>query len=297
MLLRMPCYRPLTAYRTQDGGVAFDQDGSHAVNELQLPCGRCIGCKVERARMWAIRCVHEAQLHQHNSFVTLTYDDKHLPPDESVDVRDWQTFAKRLRKRIGPFRFFHVGEYGEQNLRPHYHALIFGNDFTDDRTKHSKNDRGEWIYTSELLQETWGLGFTTVGELTYESAAYCARYSLKKINGAQAKEHYTRMDHDTGEIWNVRPEYVTMSRDRGIGADWFTKYSDEVYPADECIHQAKRFRPPRFYDNKLDQEVLETIKHDRRQRVKARRAELTPDRLQTKERLLELQAAEWKRRV
>lgn len=281
----MPCYRPLTAYRDTDGRVTFDQRGSSSINELQLPCGRCIGCRITRSQHWALRCVHEAQLHDRNSFITLTYSDEHLPPDGGLRVDDWQTFAKRVRHHLGPFRFFHCGEYGEENLRPHYHALIFGLDFAQDREPYKRNQRGELLYTSEALTWLWGLGHAIIGDLTFESAAYCARYTLKKITGAQAAEHYERFDAETGEVWTVRPEYATMSRKPGIGHHWLEQYGEEVYPDDEVVHQARRFRPPRYYDDQLEEQFLESIKTRRRERVQHRRdqGELTPERLAVKE--------------
>lgn len=303
----MPCYRPLTAFRGEDGGVSFGhhEAGARAVNQIQLPCGQCIGCRIERSRAWAIRCVHESQLHDRNCFITLTYNDENLPEDKGLHVEHWQLFAKRLRnylkerdgKKYKGFRFFHCGEYGEENQRPHYHALLFGEDFHEDKVKWSKNKRGEHIYVSKLLEERWGKGFCTIGELTYESAAYCARYIMKKITGPMAQQAYTRTDPNTGETWRVKPEYVTMSRRPGIASTWWDKYKGEIFPADEVRHEAKKFRPPRYYDNKLDPTDLETVKDKRRQRIKQRQHELTPERLSTKEKHLQHQISEWKRRV
>jgi hypothetical protein len=133
----MPCYFPITAWRSKDGKneagkwpVVFKPTAGYLDKELKLPCGRCIGCRLERSRQWAVRCVHEASLHEKNCFITLTYSPENLPKDGSLDVSHFQKFMKRFRKRFGPgIRFFHCGEYGESLSRPHYHACIFGFDF------------------------------------------------------------------------------------------------------------------------------------------------------------------------
>ena len=155
--------------------------------------------------------MHEASLHERNCFITLTYRPEDLPADGSVDVRHWQLFAKRLRKRLGPFRFLHVGEYGETNYRPHYHACIFGQDFSADRVL-TKEVGDSKHYTSPTLESVWGHGYTHIGLLTMTSAAYVSRYCVKKLTGPQGKESRRRIDTDTGEEYFVRPEYLTMSR-------------------------------------------------------------------------------------
>src|SRR3954449_8205389 len=119
----MPCYCPQSAYRTSSGGVTFCRSGSLSGEKFSLPCGQCIGCRLERSRQWAMRCVHENKMHPRSSFVTLTYDDKNIPPAGSLSKRDFQLFMKRLRKsQSNPLRFFACGEYGETTHRPHYHV-------------------------------------------------------------------------------------------------------------------------------------------------------------------------------
>lgn len=217
--------------------------------------------------------MHEAQMHEHNSFVTLTYDEEHLPKNESLDVEEWKRFAKRLRHAIGPFRFFHCGEYGDTNQRPHYHAAFFGIDFHEDRML-LRRKRGANLYTSPLLQRAWGAGFVTIGQLTHQSAAYIARYVMKKITGTLAmKVHYG----------DRKPEYVTMSRRPGIGSAWFEKYHQEVYPADEVVHNGRKFKPPRYYDEKLDENQLMRVKTKRADQAANFQHERTPERLKVKE--------------
>lgn len=255
---------------------------------LELPCGQCDGCRMERSKQWAMRCVHEAQLHKRNCFVTLTYAPEALPRDGSVNIEHWQKFAKRLRRAIEPerFRFFMCGEYGEKTLRPHYHAILFGLDFSEDRFVRSKNFRGDRLYESPFLTERWGLGMATIGEVNFASAAYCARYVMKKVTGPEAEKHYTRTNPDTGERFKVRPEFVSMSRRPGLGAGWFAKFgASDVVPRDEVVIDGRRFRPPRFYDEKLEPEVLESVKRKRRDAVAKRSEDLTPERLSVREKV------------
>lgn len=233
-------------------------------------------------------------MHDKNSFVTLTYNPEHLPFDGGLHIEHWQKFAKRLRKRIGSFRYFVCGEYGDENLRPHWHACIFGVDFSGDRSFHSER-LGHKLYRSPLLDEVWGCGFCSVGSLTFESAAYVARYICKKITGPAAASHYERVDTDTGEVFNVRPEFVCMSKRPGLGAKWFERYRSDVYPSDEVVIEGRRFRPPRFYDDKLDPEELKFFQARRQEAVGARLEDLCPDRLEVREIVLKRKLEQCKR--
>lgn len=234
--------------------------------------------------MWALRCVHEAQMHERNCFVTLTYSEKCLPEDHSLDLRDWQLFRKRLREAVGPFRFFQAGEYGSKTYRPHYHAILFGLDFHEDRVLlQVKNGRKLW--TSPLLEAKWGKGHVSLGEVTPESCAYVTKYCVKKQRSLHSR--LERVDSETGEVWSVRPEFVSMSRRPGLGASWFAQFGGDVFPTDECVSNGRRYRPPRYYDGKLSAEALEAIKAKRRDRAKARAADGTPERLAVRERVAE----------
>lgn len=193
-------------------------------------------------------------MHEVNSFVTLTYEK--APLCGSLCIRHFQLFMKQLRKQLGlkKVRFFHAGEYGEENGRPHYHVAFFGLDF-DDKVLLSERD-GIRLYTSPALGKVWGRGFVVVGQLTYESAAYVARYCLKKVNGPCSEKHYG----------GRRPEYTTMSRNPGIGRTWFDEFHKDVYPSDEVLVNGKSYKPPRFYDkllDKMDPEKLESVKMQR----------------------------------
>jgi hypothetical protein len=261
----MPCYNPLLAYRNQ-GKVVFKSPFPFA-RGFNLPCGQCVGCRLSYSRQWAVRCVHEAQMHDNNSFITLTYSPEELMKREnpwSLDVRDFQLFMKRLRKRYGKkVRFFHCGEYGDKNARPHYHALLFGHDFEDKKLWQVRDDVR--LFISDELNELWPYGFSTIGDVSFQSAAYCARYVMKKITGDKADDHYTWIDPTTGEVRPRSPEYCTMSRNKGLGHDWLMKYKSDVYPNDYVVVNGHEIKPPRYYDSLLSEEELVKIKDKRAQ--------------------------------
>lgn len=251
----MPCYHPLTAYRGRvckpvhyGGQISFDHrnKGHPGVEEIQVPCGQCIGCRLERSRQWAIRCVHEASLHEKNCFITLTYDEQHLPENGSLNLDDIQKFMKKLRSRIAPerLRFFQCGEYGTDFHRPHHHCIIFGYDFPD-KELFFKSSSGCRVYRSPLLEDLWEYGFSSIGDVTFESAAYVARYCLKKVTGDpdSVKEYYG----------DRKPEFVTMSRRPGIAAGWLKKFEGDIYPKDYItLNDGMKVKPAKYYDRLFD---------------------------------------------
>lgn len=247
----MACYCPLTAWKPDEGGSLFWRERRNS-REIQIACGQCIGCRLERSRQWAVRCVHESQMHEFSSFITLTYDDEHLPVDHSLHYSDFQKFMRRLRKHFYSerqrIRFFCAGEYGEETKRPHFHALLFGVFFSD-RALFRTLDSGARLYTSDLLSKLWPFGFCSIGDVTFESAAYVARYVVKKVTGDAAHEHYKMLDLETGEFLWREPEFCHMSLKPGIGATWFEKYSKEVTEGDYVVIRGRKMRPPKFYDN------------------------------------------------
>lgn len=260
----MPCYFPLHAYKGKSNEadkikITFRRSDSWRGVKLDLPCGQCVGCRLERSRQWAVRCMHEASLHDDNSFITLTYDDEHLPADRSLHLEDFQLFMKRLRRSLHGkrVRFYHCGEYGEDLGRPHYHALLFGHDFADKKFFSSRG--GNNVFVSATLSRLWPFGYSVIGAVTFDSAAYVARYVMKKVTGEKADDHYN----------GRRPEYVTMSRRPGIGRGWYDKYRFDVYPLDRVVVNGKETRPPRFYDRLLekdDRSCLEQIKIKREEK-------------------------------
>lgn len=247
----MACYRPIRAYQCSDGSVVFQERQRHdTVRSLDLACGQCIGCRVERSRQWAVRILHEASLHDESAFVTLTYAPEFLPERGQLVHRDWQLFMKKLLRRIGkPVRFFMCGEYGEEHGRPHYHACLFGLWF-DDAVFYSKS-KDHTLFTSKLLTDVWGKGLATFGRVSFESAQYVAGYVTKKVTGEKAEEHYRRVDLDTGEVYQLKPEYCQMSRRSGVGVDWLRLYWPEVAAAGEVVINGQKAVAPRFYIRRL----------------------------------------------
>lgn len=268
----MPCTSPLKGYQSRERNpsgkrsIVFSYRDGYSDLPITVPCGQCIGCRIDRSRMWAVRCVHEASLHERNCFVTLTYDDSHLPSDMSVSVRPLQKFMKRLRKRFGSgIRFFACGEYGENTFRPHYHLILFNFDFPDKVFfKMSGKNR---LYTSDSLSSIWPQGHCLIGDVTFESAAYVARYIVKKVTGDLADSHYRWIASD-GVVYDRKPEFITMSRRPGIAADWVRQYGSDVYPSDFVVVNGQKVKVPRFYDSKLDIEDLHSLKASRKLRAK-----------------------------
>lgn len=177
------------------------------------------------------------------------------------------------------------GEYGDETSRPHYHALIFGYDFPD-KIKF-KGEGNKSLYISEELQRLWSNGLSSIGEITFQSAAYVSRYCTKKINGKNAEEHYKSLDLSTGEIHNIIPEYSTMSRRPGIGKKWYEKYKEEIFPFDEIIVNGHPVQPPKYYDNQLPDNELRDIKLLRKHEAAKFRKENTYQRLMDREKVCE----------
>lgn len=299
----MPCYSPLEAWRsskqdpeTGSRPLVFSVSQGDPELPVTVPCGRCIGCRLEYSRQWAVRIMNEAQLHDENCFVTLTYSEDCLPYPPSLKVREFQLFAKRLRKEIGPFRYFHCGEYGDDNNRPHYYACIFGYSFPDRVLFSRKN--GNNLFTSDTLDRCWSRGFASVGDLSFESAAYVARYVTKKVTGDQAAEAYEYVDSETGETFDLKPPYCSMSRRPGIGREWFDLYRSDVYPSDFLVMRGVKQKPPKAYDRFLreeDERASASVKRERIKRGKDHRADQTSSRLKTREKVKMAQIQNLKR--
>jgi len=284
----LPCYHPIAAYQTVDGQVVFSERRYFDISRtLSLPCGQCVGCRLERSRQWAMRCLHEAKLHENNCFITLTYNDDHLPNDRSLHYRDFQLFMKKLRKKFGSkIRFYMCGEYGEKFDRPHFHACIFGFDFSD-RKYWKQTGSGSKLYRSEELEKLWKYGFSSIGDVNFESAAYVARYIMKKVTGqGKHDQHYKFTDLETGEVLEKSPEFNKMSLKPGIGYEWFKKYKSDVYPHDYVIINGRKVRPPKYYDLKYSKESpfeWEEVQQNRIDLGKANFEDNTDSRLLVKE--------------
>lgn len=219
---------------------------------LTVRCGQCIGCRLERARVWAVRCTHEASLYENNIFATITYSDDNIPFGNSLDREDLTKFFKRMRKRT-KIRLFYCGEYGDETIRPHYHALIFNCAPPDPELMAVRE--GKKVFRSDTLDKLWGLGHINYYDtIEFASAAYVAGYVTKKITGPDAERHYTWTDPETGEIYERQPEFSGQSLKPGIGERWIKKYLRDVYAKDEIIVNGQPTRPPRYYDQILERE-------------------------------------------
>lgn len=285
----MPCYKPLEGYAKIGGGITFNKKASNG-SPMKVPCGQCIGCRLDYSRDWAVRCMHEAKMHTENCFITLTYSPEHLPANGTLVKEHFQKFIRSLRKRTGKkIRYFHCGEYGEKTSRPHYHAILFGFDFPDKKLFciRGKNK----VYLSKLLNDTWGYGLTEIGSATWESAAYVARYMLKKHKGASADEHYSRIDKSSGEVIRIQEEYTTMSTSPGIGFSWYLRFSSDIWNSGKIVimkPNGKTFecRVPRYYEKclqKYNPDALQEFKNKKLEFAKSRRHESTAERLEARE--------------
>lgn len=309
----MSCYKPLKGWLsktlTDKGkrGIVFNPKNGYLDKRVEVPCGQCIGCRLEKSRQWAVRCMHESQLHDANCFLTLTYDDKHLPEYLSIEKKEVQNFIKRLRKKYPAkdIRYLYCGEYGEKNDRPHYHICLFGIDFRHDRKFHSITSLEHKLYTSETLDNLWSkcaegedrpskIGHAIIGDLTFQSSAYVARYITKKVNGDLKAEKYGEIcDPSTGEILLARtPEFAEASRKPALGKRWFEKHYKEVYPNDFVVINKTPQKPPKYYDTlleRIDPDLYTSVKYKRQhemQKAQAKRPEeYEPDRLATKEQI------------
>lgn len=358
----LPCYYPIMAAQPYPGarpllfGKGQEQIwlSTHG-KRFHVPCLQCSGCRRRSSLEWASRCMHEAQMHRYNTYITLTYNDAHLPPNASLVHQDWVRFLKRVRNHItrgaeniylsdstqlkaylglsqrnwnrlnsgttaepqivpanttpgrsrkdtqtnplgmreshsgtttDNIRFYMAGEYGEKYGRPHYHALLFGMDFSD-KLLHGRTKSGQRIYTSATLQELWPYGYSSLGNVTFASAAYISRYVMKKRTGDGNKTDYEILDLETGEIIKKKKEYNCMSRASGIGHTWLHKYHADVYTLDKVItKQGRELRPPRYYDKqfkKMDAARLEHLKHVRQLEAIEQKAHHTPERLAVQE--------------
>lgn len=294
----MTCYHPWTAYQTSSGDVIFNERGADIVRTLELPCNRCYGCRAERARQWAVRCVHESKMHKENCFITLTYNRENIPKGYSLKYRDFQLFMKRLRKKFRgkKISFYMCGEYGETFTRPHYHACLFGIDMPDKKPVRQLDDKNK-LYESEILNQLWGKGYATLGLVSFESAAYIARYIMKKITGDLAKSHYTYID-EHGVIHERTPEFNRMSLKPAIGKRWYEKFHKDVYPSDQIVFNGIPSRPPKYYDQQLkkhNEELHEEIAYQRYSLTNPE--DKTDDRLKTRETVKRAKDQNLKRKI
>jgi hypothetical protein len=236
----MACMYPIDAWKsarlneTGKRSITFDLKQGNLDQPLQVPCGKCVGCRADQSRYWAIRMHHEASLHEKNSFLTLTYAN----PPVSINKRDLQLFFKRLRKHT-PLRYFACGEYGEITRRPHYHVVLFGEDFLGGAISINSE-----LYTNPILEAAWGHGMVSVGNLTMASCLYVAGYCNKKLG-----------DPDTFNLMSRRP---------GIGHSWLDKYRDDIARTGSVVIEGKEYGvPPRYLE--WEPEELNELRKQRKQ--------------------------------
>lgn len=283
----MPCHSPnIGRPPTLDSKIKFFNHYPDALKEklvrdgdaIPLPCGQCVGCRLDNARGFAVRSYHESSMFHDNCFLTLTYSPDKLESN-SLIPRDFQLFAKKLRKFsdgydrlvhkgkiIKPIRMMYAGEYGDVNLRPHFHACVYNFDFKD-KEHWFTTQAGHKIYTSPTLNKIWGKGIATIGEVTFDSASYTARYILKKVKGDDAKDHYQ----------GRYPEFARHPSMFGLGKKWLEKYWRDVYPHDYVVvmtgtDSSFKMKPPRYYD-----EWLKLNRPDVFEEVKIKRLEKSED--------------------
>ena len=256
--------------------------------------------------MWASRIVHECCLHEHdhgNSYITLTYDDDHLPVWDSLHHKHFQDFMKRLRHHVKHrVRFYMCGEYGREKDgtlgRPHYHAILFNQSFSKDDVFDVNNDIPS--YTNQFLTELWPKGIAVHNDVTYNAAAYVAGYVRKKVTGIKADDHYSRVDPNTGEWNSITPEYSTMSRRPGIGRGWYDRYQTDFFPKDQTpVPGYGTYNgAPRYYLEMLEQrnpELHEEVKKNREKFMQENKHDYTPERLMDRYKVRKAQTSQLKR--
>lgn len=273
----MACQKPLRAYMPASGGrirMWSKKDPAYWVEPytgMAVPCGHCILCREEQARQWAVRITHEADSWEESSFITLTYDDEHLPEHNSLRYADLQKFWKRLRKQIGPLRYYAVGEYGDDTQRPHYHACLFGIAFIEGRRM--LRDTPTALWTHPILERCWGMGNVSVGALTFETARYTAGYVTKKL---RAKQKYVRVEESTGALIPLEQPRAFISK--RIGYEWLQKWGSQMYDHDRVIINGTPQKPTRYYDTWLKANDPTRAEKTKEERLKHKQT-LTPEQL------------------
>lgn len=282
----MGCDFPLKAYRSEEQSSAGKRiltfNPLKAVNStspMEIPCNNCMGCKLERSRQWAVRMHHESKLWDRNCFLTLTYSDETVPINYGLDLRHLQLFIKRLRKSLPhKIRFYACGEYGDQKGRPHYHAIIFNHDFSDKIP--FKNINNKLHYTSQTLTDLWQLGHATTSDVTFQSAAYCARYVTKKIkvHDPYGADRYYRLSPIDGQMHTVKPEFSVMSRRPGIGHGYIEQFKSDYFPSGFVVVNGVKQAPPRYYVSKLKEEEQTKLKRAARRKSRLFKEHTTLER-------------------
>lgn len=229
--------------------------------EIQLPCGKCLGCRLDHANEWATRLYCEAKSWENSYFFTLTYNDKNLPKtaygQNTLNSKDMTDFFKRLRnhykgekkiiynfdEELNSIRYLYCGEYGPKTSRPHYHGIIF-NLKIDDLKPYKQNKQGDMLYTSKKIQNIWGKGFVIIGQMSYSSACYVARYCQKKAYISE------KLDPDI-TLGEPQKEFIRMSRRPGIGVIYWNENKELIKAQNGILVKTKdtvKLKPiPRYF--------------------------------------------------
>lgn len=303
-------------HKPHNGAIFINVDEYELIPDIyrwrfqSIRCGQCVFCRLAHSQEWAYRCLIEAQQYEHNYFVTLTYNDHFLPPYKGgTNPQSGETFGSELRrsdvtkfvKRLRSYfkyhfnhtglRVFYSGEYGSLNQRPHYHLILFNMPQLMDLKVHTVNN-GVPLYVSDTIQRCWcdgldELGFSTVGDVTFDSAAYVARYCMKKQTGKDDVENapfYRPSVRYTAELayYNTMPtkrprkpftrflgyfrgrnkEFIGMSNRPGIGAAFMDANRDEIFKNDQFIlglrDKVIALKPFRYYEKRYDVDIKDT---------------------------------------
>lgn len=243
-------------------------------NEAQLlPCGHCAGCKLSASSSWANRMEMELPYHKNAWFLTLTYDNEHVPwsynsglgvdmgtgevmvENLTLNYEDMQGFWKRLRRNIDYHKrgdsknlmYFQCGEYGGQTHRPHYHAIVYDLPIKPEELKEYKRKNGAVYYNVDWITKIWGMGHVVIAPAEWKAMAYTARYTTKKVYGRESKKYYEEM--------GILPERCNMSLKPAIGARYYEEHKDEIYRKDKIqLKNGKVCKPPRYFDKLFDLE-------------------------------------------
>ena len=288
----MACYHPLKAAwygeLTEKGKKKYilenpEYEYISPIETIEIPCGKCIGCRIDYSKEWATRCMLEAKNYKYNAFITLTYNEENVRHTEGINIETGETvdrltlhpeditkFMKDLRRywkyhyNEDNIKFYLCGEYGETTGRPHYHIIAF-NLHIRDLEPFFINKNKDQIYLSETINKIWKMGQTSIGEVTWQSCSYTARYVMKKLKGKDSKEIY--------ELLGIIPEFVRMSRNPGIGRSYFEKNKAEIYQTDELFIEDGKgkvltLKPVKYFDRLFDLDSPEAMQAIKLQRKK-----------------------------
>lgn len=287
----------------------------HYIEYQQIPCGHCMPCRLNYSKQWAQRCVLEGSLWEENWFLTLTYDEDHLPRhDEFLDSKgrtwvdtencwngylndkDMTKFNKDIREywrthfNHTNIRFYYCGEYGSTTFRPHFHGIYFNLPILPSMLKYYKTTPdGNILYTCPIIEKIWKKGYVVIGHMSWETAAYVARYVTKKWTGEMSDIHYG--------ILGQTPEFCRMSRMPGIARQYFEQHKEAIYKLDEIVMKVANektlsIKPCKYFDQLYDIEYPEDMQRIKLiRRTNAEEAAKLKDKLSTlsREQQLELE--------